>query len=183
MNTRVLVMLSLLAGIGAVLHTVIPGVVLGMKPDMMLAMLFLGILLFPKPSYVLLLSLVTGLISGLTTAVPGGQIANVIEKPITAFAFLGLVLIAKPLARHKVTQPILAGLGTIISGTIFLTIVLYVLGMLEGSFAALFFAVVLPTAAFNLLFIGLVYPIVTTIMKRTTIGSLSPAVSAKESRA
>lgn len=182
MNTRVLVMLSLFAGIGAVLHTVIPGVVLGMKPDMMLAMLFLGILLFPKPSYVLLLSLVTGLISGLTTAVPGGQIANVIEKPITAFAFLGLVLLAKPLARYKLTQPFLAGLGTLISGTIFLTIVLYVLGMLGGSFSALFFAVVLPTTAFNMLFVGLTYPIVTTIMKRTSLRSLAPASSTEESR-
>ncbi|MCA0969666.1 tryptophan transporter [Halobacillus litoralis] len=183
MNTRVLVMLSLLAGIGAVLHTVIPGVVLGMKPDMMLAMLFLGILLFPKPSYVLLLSIVTGLISGLTTAVPGGQIANVIEKPITAFAFLGLVLLTKRLARFKVTQPALAGIGTLISGTVFLTIVLYVLGMLQGSFAALFLAVVLPTTAFNVLFVGITYPIITTIMKRTSLADLSPALQPRGSKA
>ncbi len=46
MNTKSLVALSLLVGIGAVLHAVIPGVFLGMKPDMMLTMMFLGIFYF-----------------------------------------------------------------------------------------------------------------------------------------
>ena len=46
MNTRTLVLLSLFVGIGAVLHTVIPGFFFGMKPDMMLTMMFLGIMLY-----------------------------------------------------------------------------------------------------------------------------------------
>lgn len=183
MNNRVLVMLSLLAGIGAVLHTVVPPVFLGMRPDMMLAMMFLGILLFPKPSYVLLLSLVTGFISALTTTVPGGQIANVIEKPLTAFAFLGLVLVTKRFARFKATQPILAGLGTMISGAIFISIALYLVGMLQGSFAALFLAVVLPATAFNVLFVGITYPIVTNILKRTSLSQASPIATATEKSA
>ncbi|MCG3056487.1 hypothetical protein KZ287_30420, partial [Escherichia coli] len=47
MNTKTLVSLSLLVGIGAVLHAIMPPVLFGMKPDMMLTMMFLGILLFP----------------------------------------------------------------------------------------------------------------------------------------
>ncbi|NGY83348.1 hypothetical protein F6Y03_19065 [Bacillus megaterium] len=48
MNTKVLVSLALLVGIGAVLHTVVPPILFGMKPDMMLTMMFLAILLFPS---------------------------------------------------------------------------------------------------------------------------------------
>ena len=47
MNTKSLVTLSLLVGIGAVLHTVVPGFAFGMKPDLMLLMMFLGIFLLP----------------------------------------------------------------------------------------------------------------------------------------
>jgi hypothetical protein len=47
MNTKNLVVLSLLAGIGVVLHTVMPAF-LTIKPDMMLAMMFLGIILIQK---------------------------------------------------------------------------------------------------------------------------------------
>ena len=50
---------------GAVLHAVVPGFSLGMKPDMMLTMMFLGIILFPDTKSVLLLGLATGIISGI----------------------------------------------------------------------------------------------------------------------
>ncbi len=60
-----------------------------MKPDMLLSMMFLGIMLFPKAKYVAVLSLGAGFISALTTQTPGGQIANMIDKPITGILFLG----------------------------------------------------------------------------------------------
>ena len=47
MNTKKLVIIALLVGMGTVLHAVVPGFVFGMKPDMMLTMMFLGIILFP----------------------------------------------------------------------------------------------------------------------------------------
>lgn len=95
MNTRILIILSLLVGIGAVLHAVVPPMLFGVKPDMLLSMMFLGILLFPKAKYVLILSIATGIISALTTSAPGGQIANIIDKPITAFVFFALFLLVK----------------------------------------------------------------------------------------
>ncbi|MDY0406237.1 tryptophan transporter [Virgibacillus sp. 179-BFC.A HS] len=167
MKTRVLVILSLLVAIGAVLHAVMPPLLFGMKPDMLLAMMFLGILLFPKPKYVILLALATGIVSALTTDAPGGQIANMIDKPITAFAFLGLFVLVRKAVNVNITAPVLTAIGTIISGSVFLSVTLFVLGLMEGGFFALFVGIVLPAAAVNTIVMIVIYPIVRSIMKRT----------------
>lgn len=166
MNTRVLVILSLLVGIGAVLHTIMPPILFGVKPDMLLSMMFLGILLFPKPKYVALLAIVTGIISALTTSAPGGQIANLIDKPITAALFLGLFLLVRKNVHTTISAPVLTAIGTMISGTVFLSVALFILGLLEGGFMALFLAIVLPAAAVNTIIMIVVYPIVQGILKR-----------------
>lgn len=166
MNTRVLVILSLLVGIGAVLHTIMPPILFGVKPDMLLSMMFLGILLFPKPKYVALLAIVTGIISALTTSAPGGQIANLIDKPITAALFLGLFLLVRENVRTTISAPVLTAIGTMISGAVFLSVALFILGLLEGGFIALFLAIVLPAAAVNTIIMIIVYPIVQGILKR-----------------
>ncbi|MGI8314513.1 tryptophan transporter [Halobacillus mangrovi] len=175
MNTRILVMLSLFVGIGAVLHAIVPPFFLGMRPDMMLAMMFLGIILFPKLPYVLILSLATGFISALTTTVPGGQIANLIDKPITAFSVFGLFMILKPLLKGKFAAPVLAGVGTLISGAVFLGIVLFAIGLMDASFSVMFLTVVIPTAALNTAFVAVIYPIATGILKRTNMSYAVPA--------
>lgn len=167
MNTRVLVLLSLLLGIGAVLHFVIPPFFYGMKPDMLLSMMFLGIILFPKTKYVVILSLAAGVISALTTQTPGGQIANVIDKPITGVLFFGLLLLVKGRINVKINVPVLTAIGTMISGGIFLTVALYIVGLMEGAFPVLFATIVLPAAALNTTFMIIVYPIVQNILKRT----------------
>src|SRR6476660_6992574 len=95
MKTKNLVALALLVLIGAVLHAVIPGIFFGMKPDMMLAMMFLGIILFPDFKSVLLLGIVTGLISGITSTFPGGLIPNIIDKIVTSLLFFGLFVSLK----------------------------------------------------------------------------------------
>ncbi|MDC3417269.1 tryptophan transporter [Aquibacillus salsiterrae] len=168
MKTKILVILALFIGIGTVLHTIAPPILFGMRPDIMLPMMFLGILLFPKPSYVLLLSIATGVISALTTTVPGGQISNIVDKPITAFIFFGLFLLVRnqPI---RISAPILAAIGTMVSGTVFLVMALYVIGLLPGSFFALFSAVVLPATLFNVIFIVILYPIVNKIMERSQV--------------
>ncbi|WP_077625153.1 tryptophan transporter [Sediminibacillus massiliensis] len=165
MNTRVLAILSLLVGIGAVLHAVVPPILFGMRPDIMLPMMFLGILLFPKLPYVFLLSIATGIISALTTTVPGGQISNIIDKPVTALIFFGLFLLVRKLDT-KFTAPVLAAIGTVVSGTVFLSMALYVIGLLEAGFVALFATVVLPATLFNVIFIIVLYPVIKRIMNR-----------------
>ena len=93
MNTKNLVLMSLLLAVGAVLYIIIPGFNGGMKPDFMLTMMFIGILLFPDVKSVFLLGITTGVISGLFSTFPGGFVPNVIDKSITAFVFFGLVLL------------------------------------------------------------------------------------------
>ncbi|BAM46860.1 tryptophan transporter [Amphibacillus xylanus] len=167
MRTKDLILLALFMGIGAVLHMISPPILFGMKPDIMLPMMFLGIMLFPKVNYVIVVSLATGVISALTTGAPGGQISNMVEKPITAFIFFGLLLIIPKAVNQKITVPILVTVGTLVSGSVFLIMALYVVGLMEGAFTALFVAVVLPAVLFNVIFTLILYPIIQSIMKRS----------------
>jgi len=168
MNTRILIILSLLAGIGAVLHAVIPPILFGMKPDMSLAMMFLGIVMFPKLRYVILLSIVTGFISALTTSFPLGQIPNIIEKPITGLIFFGLFLLVRNVMKRSISTPILTVIGTIVSGSLFLSMALYIFSVDIGvGFIALFAANVLPATVVNTIAMIVIYPMVQAIMKRS----------------
>jgi hypothetical protein len=174
MNTRVLVSLALLVGIGAVLHTVIPGFFFGMKPDMMLLMMFLGILLFPEKKTVGLLGIVTGIISGMTTSFPGGLLPNMIDKPITAIVFAMLLLLVKKYSQSVITSAVLAAVGTVVSGAVFLTAALLLVGLPGGAtFSSLFIAVVLPAAVVNTIAMVIIYPIVQAIFKRANLAAQS----------
>ncbi|MED3977454.1 tryptophan transporter [Priestia megaterium] len=171
MNTKVLVSLALLVGIGAVLHTVVPPILFGMKPDMMLTMMFLAILLFPSVKNVALVSLTTAVISALTTSFPGGQIANLIDKPITAFVFFALFMLVKKATGMK--TPVAAALtavGTLVSGTVFLSAAALIVGLPGGNnVMALVAAVVLPATVVNTIVMIVIYPIVQSVLKRTSI--------------
>ncbi|MDE3838130.1 tryptophan transporter [Bacillus methanolicus] len=176
MNTRSLVALSLLVGIGAVLHAVVPGFFLGMKPDMMLTMMFLGIILFPEKKNVLLLGLVTGLISGLTTTFPAGLFPNIIDKLVTSFIFYGLFLALKNFRSSIFSVAVLTAVGTIISGIVFLGSAYLIVG-LPGPFAALFGTVVLPASAVNTIVMVILYPVANGIVKRTKITHQTKTIS------
>jgi hypothetical protein len=167
MNIRILITLSLLVGIGTVLHAVVPGFVFGVKPDMLLSMMFLGVFLFPKARYVLLLALVSGVISALTTQAPGGQIANMIDKPVSAFIVLAIFVLLQKRVRNAVSAPILTFIGTVISGSVFVGVVALIAGLGDGTFLAMFVGAVLPAAAVNTLIMVVIYPVVQSIMKRT----------------
>lgn len=167
MNTRNLVLLSLLIGIGAVLHMVVPPILFGMKPDMLLSMMFLGIVLIPRLNYVVLLSILTGIISAMTTSVPGGQIANIIDKPLTALIFFGMLLVFDKVISRNISIPLITAMGTMISGSIFLAVALFILGFMQGGFIPLLLTIVLPAAAINTVVMIVIYPIVQGIIKRT----------------
>ncbi len=168
MNTKNLVALSLLVGMGTVLHAVVPGLFLGMKPDMMLTMMFLGIILFPDRKSVLLLGLVTGLISGLTTTFPGGLFPNIIDKFVTAIMFFGLFLAITKIYKSIISVAILTAVGTIISGIVFLSSAYFIVG-LPGPFAALFATIVLPASAINTVVMIILHPVAQSIVKRTKL--------------
>ncbi|MEW9051348.1 MAG: tryptophan transporter [Neobacillus sp.] len=166
MNTKNLVALALLVGIGAVLHAVAPPILFGMKPDMMLTMMFLGIILFPEIKSVMLLALVTGGISAMTTTFPGGQIPNIVDKPVTALIFFGLFLALGKFRTSIVSVGVLTVVGTLVSGTVFLGSALLIVG-LPGPFLALFAGVVLPATAVNTIAMVVLYPIAQTVVRRT----------------
>ena len=120
MKTKELVIMALFVGIGAALHFVIPGIGAGgMKPDFSLLMMFLALILFPNFKNALLLGLATGIISGLTTTVPGGLIPNIIDKFFTAIIFFAFLLLIKKY-RTNMVFAVLSEVGTIILGTLFL---------------------------------------------------------------
>ncbi|WP_458414420.1 tryptophan transporter [Schinkia sp. CFF1] len=170
MNTKVLVSLAMLVGIGAVLHAVVPPIFFGMKPDMLLTMMFLGIVLFPEKKNVFILAIATGIVSALTTGFPGGQVANMIDKPITSFLFFGLFLLIRKFNQSIVSIAVLTAIGTMISGTVFLGSALILFGLPGGaSFMALFTTVVLPATAVNTFAMIIIYPIVSSILKRSKI--------------
>ncbi|MBI0580133.1 MULTISPECIES: tryptophan transporter [Bacillaceae] len=172
MNTKNLVALALLVGIGAVLHAVIPPIFLGMKPDMMLLMMFLGIILFPEFKNVLLLAIVTGIISALTTGFPGGQIPNIIDKLVTASVFFGLFTALKQFRNSVISAAVLTALGTLVSGTVFLSSALVIVG-LPGPFVGLFAAVVLPATVVNTVAMVILFPVAQSVVKRTKLASPS----------
>lgn len=168
MNTRTLVSLALLIGIGTVLHAVMPPLFFGMKPDMLLTMMFLGILLYPTRKEVLVLAIATGIVSALTTSFPGGQIANMIDKPVTAFVFLGLLTILRVTQPSILSASVLTAVGTLVSGTVFLSTALVFFG-LPQTFVGLFAAVVLPATIVNTIVMVVIFPVVQGIRKRSSI--------------
>lgn len=168
MNTKNLVLMALLVGVGAALYVVTPGMVNGMKPDFMLTMMFIGILLFPTVKETFLLSLATGVLSGLFTTFPAGLIPNIIDKAVTGFVFLAAVIVLKKIVSNIAVSAVLVGLGTILSGGIFLSVALFVFKANVGAtFAVLFAGVVLPAVAFNIVAFVIIYPIVTKLVKRS----------------
>ena len=166
MSTKSLVLMALLVSTGAALYVVIPGINGGMKPDFMLTMMFIGILLFPYAKNVFLLAATTGILSGLFSTFPGGFLPNIVDKLITAFVFLLAVQLLKKYANRLPVVVSLAAAGTLLSGTIFLSAAILLIGA-EIPFLPLVLTVVVPAVVLNAVAIGFIYPIITSLVKRS----------------
>ncbi|MEO4054566.1 tryptophan transporter [Solibacillus sp. CAU 1738] len=166
MNTKNLVLMALLVGVGAALYVVIPGINGGMKPDFMLTMMFIGIVLFPTMKDTFLLAISTGVLSGLFSTFPGGFVPNIVDKAVTGFVFLAIVIILRKVAQKIAVSTILVGLGTILSGSTFLTMAL-LLTEVPIDFKVLFVTVVLPAVVFNAIAFVIIYPIITNLVQRS----------------
>lgn len=168
MKLKNLIIVALLLAIGTILHAVVPG--FPMKSDFGLVMLFLSLFLFADIKTFVIIGLVDGILAGLTTSMPGGFFPNVIDKLVTStVVFLVIYLFAHYFqAKGKyVFGVVLAGLGTVLSGTIFLTMAILVAGMNSAAFGALFITMVLPTALANLVLFAVLYPIIVKIGERS----------------
>lgn len=166
MKTKNLVLMALLVAVGAALYLVIPGINGGMKPDFMLTMMFIGILLFPNSRDVFLLAVTTGILSGLFSTFPGGFVPNIIDKFVTAFVVLIIIKLLKSHANKIIPAAIVVGIGTIISGSVFLSMAILLVGA-KIPFAALFLTVVLPAVAINIIAFIIIFPIIMSLLKRS----------------
>lgn len=166
MKTKNLVLMAMLVAVGAALYLVIPGINGGMKPDFMLTMMFIGILLFTTLRDTFLLSLTTGVLSGLFTTFPAGFVPNMIDKLVTGLLFFVAVVALRKVARGVAAGTVLTAVGTAVSGAIFLAAAIFVTGF-EGLFTEMFIIVVLPAMAINAVAFFIIFPIITNLVKRS----------------
>ena len=109
--------------LGLVLHLMVPGVFFGVKPDFLLSMMFISLMIVGDVKEAVLIGVAGGIMSALTTGFPGGQIPNFIEKIITS---LVVFYIIKAMDKNFTIPKIILifALGTMVSGTLFLSIAL-----------------------------------------------------------
>lgn len=109
--------------LGLVLHLMVPGVFFGVKPDFLLSMMFISLMIVGDVKEAVLIGVAGGIMSALTTGFPGGQIPNFIEKIITS---LVVFYVIKAMDKNFTIPKIILifALGTMVSGTLFLSIAL-----------------------------------------------------------
>ena len=181
MNTKKLVLNSVLLGIGLVLHQIEPAV-FGVKPDMTLIMLF-TIMIINKNDYktCLICGIIAGIFDGMTTSFPGGQIPNIIDKFLTTnISFIIVMAMYKAPFMKKLTEKnqdfivsnILMSLGTATSGFIFLTSAQILVGLPGNmNLSMLFIAVVVPAVVVNVIVGAIVFKVIHVTMKRVSFQS------------
>lgn len=169
MNLRKLTLASLFLAIGVLLHYTMPGLPGGMKPDTSLAMMFIAILVCDDYKMATVIGFATGVLTALTTTFPAGQVPNIIDKIVTSQIIYFVIYLMK----NRVPQPvkffIISALGTLISGTVFLTSAQFLVGLPEGAtFALLFNVVVIPAAIANTVMVVVLGNIINIAIKRTS---------------
>lgn len=154
MNTKRMVTNAILIAVGAILHQLTPLLGVPMQPDLSLAMLFI-IMVFNKDyKTTLICGIIVGVFAALTTKTPGGQLPNIIDKIITS-NIMYLVLMPLRNKMEKIKQiSIVLPIGTLLSGTVFLSALMIFGGLPIASFGTLFVTVVVTTAILNVI-IGL----------------------------
>ena len=166
MNLRKNILISLLLAIGYIMHQITPGTIGNMKFDFLLAFLFVALLISRDLKSTILAGLLAGFITALTTTFPGGQIANIVDKIVSSFAVYLMIKVSDKVKFKQVSTGIIAFIGTIISGTVFLSTALVLVG-LPAPFTALFAGIVLPTAVTKIFVTLIVYNAANLAIKAT----------------
>ena len=150
MKTKQLTINALLLAVGFLLHYVTPAIGLPMQIDISLITLILIINLNRNSFNTCVASgVATGIFSGITTKFPLGFIPNIIDKITTAIAvYLLIKLLDKTALSIKIKAIVVNAVGTLVSGIVFLSSALLLVG-LPAPFFVLFVTVVLPAIAVN----------------------------------
>ncbi|HCW52827.1 MAG TPA: tryptophan transporter [Clostridium sp.] len=175
MDTKRMVTNAILIAIGAILHQITPGI--QMQPDLSLAMLFIIIVYNKDYKTALICGIAVGVFAALTTKTPNGQIPNIVDKFITCNV---VYLILLPL-RNRVSKTVqiltALPLGTLVSGTIFLTVFMKLNQLPMDTFKTLFISVVLTTAALNVVLGFVLFKIVGRTIKITGAYSIEDSIA------
>ena len=163
-NTRKMVLNSILLAIGLILHQITPALGLPMQPDFALLTMFIVVLINDDYKSCILAGIVTGVFAALTTKFPGGQLPNIIDKIVAVnFGYFLVYLMYRIPFINKIDEKklgkiisiVLFPIGTLVSGTVFLISAQYIVGLPAG-FSILFVSVVIPAVVINLI-AGLVF--------------------------
>ena len=171
MKTRELVLAGILLALGLTLHAVTPALLGNVKPDFLLATMFIAILFQPYLKNTIMIGFVAGVMAAMTTGFPGGQLPSVFDKIISALFVLALIKLFS-VQMNLIKVSILGFLGTIVSGIVFLGSALLMVG-LPAPFTALFMVVVLPTALANTALTLVLYKTAQLVMKGAKIRKVS----------
>ena len=123
MKTRNLTISAIFMALGLVMHFLVPPIFGGVKPDFLLSMMFISLIIAGDIKEAILIGVAGGIMSALTTSFPGGQIPNFIEKIIVAVTIFFLIQkFGKSLNKHQTV--FIYALGTLLSGVLFLLLAL-----------------------------------------------------------
>ncbi|MDK2800479.1 MAG: hypothetical protein PWP27_1541 [Clostridiales bacterium] len=163
-NLREMILAGLLLSIGLVLHYITPATGTPVKPDFLLAMLFLCFLIFEDFSVSFVAGIAAGILSGITTSVPGGLIPNVIDKILTTIVCLGIIYVTRKFINQYILSVIVPILGTLFSGFVFLSTAILLKILPSQSFVPAFFTAVIPATVGNVILIAVLFG----VLKQTT---------------
>ncbi|MBM7582269.1 uncharacterized protein YejL (UPF0352 family) [Caldicoprobacter guelmensis] len=156
-NLRDFVLAGLLLAIGVVLHYITPSTGTPVKPDFLLAMLFLCLLCFEDSKVRFVAGVAAGVLSGLTTSVPGGFLPNLIDKIITTAILMAMIYSLKRWINMYILSVVVPIVGTMISGLIFLGVAVALRVLTAEMFVGAFVTAVLPATVGNVLLVALVF--------------------------
>ena len=168
MKTRELVLAGILLALGLTLHAVTPALLGNVKPDFLLATMFIAILFQPYLKNTIMIGFVAGMMAAMTTGFPGGQLPSILDKLLSAMFILLLIKLFNN-SMNVVKASILGFLGTLVSGIVFLGSALIIVG-LPAPFTALFTVVVLPTALANTVLTAVLFKTSKLVVSKELLG-------------
>ena len=166
MNLRKIITSSLLLAIGLVIHQVTPPILFGMKPDILLSMMFITILFNKDYKMTLIVGLAAGILTAATTNFPGGQIPNIVDKIVTCNCIYLIIKLTDKF-NNQVKIFIISIIGTLISGAVFLGTAALLFGLPgSASFFTLMLIVVIPATLVNTIACLILYNTVDLALKK-----------------
>lgn len=152
-----LILVAVLLAAGLVLKMTVGSMLSfgGMKPNFMIAMYCLAILLVrPKPYQALIIGVITGVLCQLSAATP---LINLASEPLGALACSLLIMLPLQFGRFDARPIIATFLSTAVSGYTFAAIVVAMTGAAVGTLFTYYAVMVLGTAALNTVIVAILY--------------------------